>query len=220
MLAVGGQLKSAFVLGTQHRAIVSHHMGDLDHFEAYRAFEKDVALYERLFSLQLTYIVHDLHPDYASTRYALRREADEQIKRLPVQHHHAHMASCMAENGLTGPVIGVTLDGTGFGADGAIWGGEFLVGDYRRFTRAAHLRYVGLPGGEQAVREPWRMAAAHLADAGVTCSKFENRLPASSLRTVRQMLERGFNCPLTSMPLDGCSMRSLRWAHIARPGVL
>ena len=198
ILAVGGQLKAVFALGVERRAIVSHHMGDLDHFEASCAFERDIGLYERLFSLRSKYIVHDLHPDYASTRYALKREAAGQIKCLGVQHHHAHMASCMAEHGLAGPVIGVTLDGTGLGTDGKIWGGEFLVGDYRSFRRAAHLRYVGLPGGEQAVREPWRMAAAHLADAGVTCATFENRMAGAALRTVRQMLERGFNCPLTS----------------------
>jgi hydrogenase maturation protein HypF len=198
MLAVGGQLKGAFALGVERRAIVSHHMGDLDHLEASRAFERDIGLYERLFSLRSKYIVHDLHPDYASTRYAMKREAAGQVKCIAVQHHHAHMASCMAEHGLIGPVIGVTLDGTGFGTDGRIWGGEFLVGDYRSFKRAAHLRYVGLPGGEQAVREPWRMAVSHLLDAGIPCAKLDKRLPAASLRTVRQMLERGFNCPLIS----------------------
>ena len=104
-------------------------------------------------------IVHDLHPDYASTRYARRAGGARRACRLlAVQHHHAHMASCMAEHGLTEPVIGVTFDGTGYGTDGAIWGGEFLVGDYRSFRRAAHLRYVGMPGGDQAIREPWRMA--------------------------------------------------------------
>ena len=102
----------------------------------------------RLFSLQPKCIAHDMHPDYASSRYARRREAEEGIQCIAVQHHHAHMAACMAEHGLNEPVIGVTFDGTGFGTDGKIWGGEFLVGDYRGFKRAAHLRYVGMPGGE------------------------------------------------------------------------
>jgi len=104
----------------------------------------------------------------------------------------------MAEHGLTGPVIGVTLDGTGFGTDGAIWGGEFLVGDYRQIRRAAHLRYVGMPGGERAVREPWRMAAAHLADAGIQCASLQRRIGEAPLQTIGKMLERKFNCPLTS----------------------
>jgi hydrogenase maturation protein HypF len=144
-----------------------------------------------------------LHPDYASTRYALER-AEEVRGREPaprlvaVQHHHAHLASCMAENGLTGPVIGVTFDGTGFGTDGTVWGGEFLVGDYRHFRRVAHLRYVGMPGGEQAIRQPWRMAVAHLRDAGVETSLLKERLPPGTLRTVEKMLEKGFNTPLTS----------------------
>ncbi|HWE01623.1 MAG TPA: carbamoyltransferase HypF [Tepidisphaeraceae bacterium] len=198
ILAVGGQLKATFALASDRRAIVSQHMGDLDHFGAFTAFEKDVALYERLFSLRPKRIAHDLHPDYASTRYARRRQSEQGIQTVGVQHHHAHMASCMAEHKLNEPVIGVTFDGTGFGTDGKIWGGEFLVGDYRGFKRAAHLRYVGMPGGESAVREPWRMAAAHLLDAAAACNAFERRIDASSLRTVRRMVERQFNTPSTS----------------------
>ena len=198
ILAVGGQMKATFALGNDRRAVLSHHLGDLDHFEAFGAFEKDVALYEDLFDAKPTCIAHDLHPDYASTRYAQRRQAADGIRCVAVQHHHAHMASCMAENGLAGPVIGVTLDGTGFGTDGAIWGGEFLIGDYRTFRRAAHLRYVAMPGGEKAVREPWRMAASHLLDADASCSTLESRVPAASLRTVRRMIERRFNSPVTS----------------------
>src|SRR5690606_6088027 len=106
--------------------------------------------------------------------------------------------SCMAEHGLDEPVIGVTFDGTGYGADGAIWGGEFLVGDYRQFRRAAHLRYVPMPGGDQAIREPWRMAAAHLRDAGAACETFASRIPRADHRTICTMLERQLNAPLTS----------------------
>ena len=122
-----------------------------------RHSSKMVALYEELFAIKPRLLVHDLHPDYASTRYARERGEKDGLRLLAVQHHHAHMASCMAEHGLTEKVIGVSFDGTGYGTDGAIWGGEFLVGDCRQFRRAAHLRYVGMPGGEQAIREPWRM---------------------------------------------------------------
>lgn len=198
ILAVGGQLKGTFALGRGRHAFLSHHLGDLDHYEAYRAFVKDIDLYEQLFAIQPSIIAHDLHPDYASTRYALQRSQGSAVRNLAVQHHHAHMASCMAEHGLVETVIGVTFDGTGYGADGAIWGGEFLVGDYRYYRRAAHLRYVGMPGGNQAIREPWRMALAHLRDAGVAPTLLAQRLPGSALRTVAQMLDRRVNTPLTS----------------------
>jgi hydrogenase maturation protein HypF len=199
MLAVGGQLKATFALGRGDQAIVSHHLGDLDHLEAFRAFERDIALYQRSFSIEPGIIVHDLHPDYASTRYALRRCDEQQLRRVAVQHHHAHMASCMAEHGLNEPVIGVCFDGTGFGTDGNIWGGEFLVGDYREFRRAAHLRYVGMPGGDAVVKSPWRMAVAHLADADWTDeTPLFQRIPQAALRTTRAILQKRFNSPLTS----------------------
>ena len=195
---MGGQLKVAFALGRGRQAILSHHMGDLEHFAAYTAFERDIDHFERLFGVRPQRIAHDLHPDYASTRYARQRAEETGVELVAVQHHHAHMASCMAEHGLTEPVIGVTFDGTGYGSDGAVWGGEFLVGDYRSFRRAGHLRYVGLPGGEQAIREPWRMAASHLLDAECDLTPLESLVPPGSLRTVRTMIERRFNTPLTS----------------------
>jgi hydrogenase maturation protein HypF len=198
ILAVGGQLKGTFALGRGRQAFLSHHLGDLDHYDAYQAFEADVGLYEQLFAIRPEVICHDLHPDYATSRYARERGARLCTPLLGVQHHHAHMASCMAEHGLRESVIGVSCDGTGYGTDGAVWGGEFLVGDYTGFRRAAHLRYVGLPGGDQAVREPWRMAAAHLVDAGVDFSVLRGRILPVELRTVEKMLERRFNTPLTS----------------------
>ena len=151
VLAVGGQLKATFALGRGRQAFLSHHMGDLDHYDAFRAFENDVTLYEQLVRVTPEWLACDQHPDYATTRYAEARRARTGVRLVAVQHHHAHMASCMAENGLAEPVIGVTFDGTGFGTDGAVWGGEFLIGDYRAFRRAAHLRYVGMPGGDKAI---------------------------------------------------------------------
>jgi hydrogenase maturation protein HypF len=198
ILAVGGQLKGVFALGRGRQAFLSHHLGDLDHWEAYRAFVRDVRLYEELFAVAPALIVHDLHPDYASTNYARQRSAADQLPLLAVQHHHAHVASCMAEHGLEGPVIGVAFDGTGYGSDGAIWGGEFLVANYGHFLRAAHLRYVGLPGGDSAAREPWRMAATHLLDASCSMDPLENRIERAKISTVAKMLERGINTPQTS----------------------
>src|SRR5262249_22238678 len=164
ILAMGGQQKATFALGRGGHAVLSHHLGDLDDYSAFRAFEKDVALYQELFAAEPAVVVHDLHPDYGSTRHALAREG---VARVAVQHHHAHVASCMAENGLARPVIGVAFDGTGYGPDGTVWGGEFLIADYRGFQRAAHLRFVGLPGGDRAVRQPGRIAVPPDADAGV-----------------------------------------------------
>lgn len=197
-LAAGGQLKGVFALGRDRLAFLSHHLGDLDHLSAWQAFERDLALYEQLFKIRPELIVHDLHPDYASTRYAIRRSQAEGIPRLAVQHHHAHVASGMAEHRLTGSVIGVSFDGTGYGTDGAIWGGEFLIASYDDFHRAAHVRYVGLPGGDVAVREPWRCAVSHLRDAGCDPREVMGIATLSRLRTVEQMLERNVNCPLTS----------------------
>ncbi|MFL5364437.1 MAG: carbamoyltransferase HypF [Myxococcales bacterium] len=161
-LAVGGQLKSVFALGTAGRAFLSHHLGDLDHFPAYRAFAESIPRYQKLCRIEPKRVVHDLHPDYASTRWAERSG----LLRFAVQHHHAHFASCLAENGERGEAIGVCFDGTGYGPDGTIWGGEFLVGGARSAARAAHLLALPMPGGEAAIREPWRMAASHLRAAG------------------------------------------------------
>lgn len=198
LLAVGGQLKSTFALGHEQTAIVSHHLGDLDDYQAYRAFERDIALYESLHNLRPQRVVHDLHPDYASTDYARRRAAAEGIETLAVQHHHAHVAACLAEHALRGEVIGVAFDGAGLGTDGAIWGGEFLVAEYADFRRVAHLRYVPLPGGDQAARHPWRAAVAQAIDAGCDPKRLPLVPSPAELRTTERMIERGIHCPLTS----------------------
>jgi hydrogenase maturation protein HypF len=197
-LAVGGQLKSTFALGCERRAFLSPHLGDLDHLAAYQAFEQNLKLFGNLFAIRPELLVHDLHPDYASTVYAERRAAREGLRLLAVQHHHAHIASGMVEHGLDGPVIGVAFDGTGYGTDGAIWGGEFLIAGYGEFQRIAHLRYVGLPGGDAAIRATWRSAAAHLLDAECDLSLLSRTVSAQELRTVEQMIHRQFQTPLTS----------------------
>ena len=199
-LALGGHLKAAVALGQDSHVVPSHHLGDLDDYQAYRAYVEAIEHYQRLFRIVPHRLVHDLHPDYASSRYALERAGATAIGIMAVQHHHAHMASCMAEHGLAGPVIGVCFDGTGWGTDGAIWGGEFLLGDDRDVQRAGHLDYVAMPGGETAIREPWRMALAHLIHAGepIGRTSIARRIDADRIGTVEKMFERNFNAPLTS----------------------
>jgi hydrogenase maturation protein HypF len=198
LLAAGGQLKSTFALGRGTEAIVSHHLGDLDSLAAQAAYARDIATYEAMFRFRPAVLAHDLHPDYASTHYCLQRGRDEGITCIAVQHHHAHIASCLAEHGLCGPAIGVAWDGTGYGTDGAIWGGEFLIADLNGFRRAAHLRYVRLPGGDLAIRQIWRCAAAYLLDAGLPLDALAGRVAASHLRLVERMIQRGVHAPRTS----------------------
>ncbi|WP_245667976.1 carbamoyltransferase HypF [Actinomadura macra] len=157
VLACGAELKSTFCLTRGGRAFVSHHIGDLENHETLRAFEDGIEHFRRLFDIAPELVAHDPHPEYLSTKYALELD----LPAVAVQHHHAHIASCLADNGVDGPVIGVAFDGTGLGTDGTLWGGEFLVADLRGFRRAGHLAPVPLPGGAAAVREPWRMAAAY-----------------------------------------------------------
>ncbi|MEV0804843.1 carbamoyltransferase HypF [Micromonospora sp. NPDC050200] len=159
VLACGAELKNTFCVAKGRRAFVSHHIGDLENYETLCAFTDGIEHFSRLFDVRPEIVAHDLHPEYLSTKYALRR-ADVEL--VGVQHHHAHIASCLADNGDPGPVIGVALDGLGFGSDGTLWGGELLVADLRGFDRVGHLGAVPMPGGVAAVREPWRMAVAYL----------------------------------------------------------
>jgi hydrogenase maturation protein HypF len=163
VLACGAELKSTFCVARGERAWVGHHIGDLREATTLRAFEDGIAHFEALFAVAPEVVAHDLHPDYLSTAYALAREG---VEHVAVQHHHAHLTACLAEHGETGPAVGAILDGSGHGADGTVWGGELLVGDLHGFTRAGHLWPVRLPGGDQAVRQPWRMACAWLVACG------------------------------------------------------
>jgi hydrogenase maturation protein HypF len=162
LLACGAQQKNTFCLAKGRRAWVSHHVGDLEHVATLCAFEDGIAQFERLFAVAPTVVAHDLHPGYLSTAYAFERD---HVELVGVQHHHAHLAACLAEHGLEGPAVGAVFDGTGYGTDGTVWGGELLVGDLLRYERLGHLRQVRMPGGAAAIREPWRMADVWLAEA-------------------------------------------------------
>jgi hydrogenase maturation protein HypF len=168
VLACGAELKHTFCLAKGDRAFLSHHIGDLENYETFRSFTEGVGHFRRLFAVDPEVVAHDLHPEYLSTKYALELAG---VELEGVQHHHAHVAACLADNGEPGPVIGVAFDGLGYGADGTIWGGELLVADLEGFRRAGHLEPVPMPGGAAAIREPWRMAAAWLDAA------FEGQAP-------------------------------------------
>jgi hydrogenase maturation protein HypF len=198
VLACGAELKNTFCLAKEGRAFVSHHIGDLENAETLRSFTEGIEHFRRLFDIDPQVVAHDLHPEYLSTKYALELAG---VDLVPVQHHHAHIASCLADNGADGPVIGVAFDGTGYGADGTIWGGEFLVADLASYERGGQLAPVPMPGGAAAIRQPWRMAAAYLETAGAgavpdrldVMRRNQARWPA-----VAAMAERGVNSPLTS----------------------
>jgi hydrogenase maturation protein HypF len=203
LLAVGPELKNTFCITNKNYAFLSHHIGDMENYETLQSFEQGIEHFEKLFRVKPEVIAHDLHPNYLSTRYAIQRAQRENGKTIGIQHHHAHIAACMAEHGLDGsqPVIGLAFDGTGYGEDGAIWGGEVLVADYQKYERVYHLEYFPLPGGDAAVKKPARTALAllwslglewddHLAPVAAFC--------AEDRAILRVQLERKINTPLTS----------------------
>jgi hydrogenase maturation protein HypF len=199
VLAVGGELKNTFCLTRDRYAFLSQHIGDMQNLETLAAFEQNVAHLARLFHIEPAVIAHDLHPDYLSTRWAQRQTGAQWVG---VQHHHAHIAAVMADNGLDGsePVIGLAFDGTGYGTDGAIWGGEFLIADYSGFRRAAHLEYLPLPGGDAATRKPWRIALGYAAALGLHLGglPFLRGINPGEAAVVRTAATRRLNAPLTS----------------------
>ena len=198
VLACGAELKNTFCLAKQDRAFVSHHIGDLENAETLLSFATGVEHFRRLFDIEPELVAHDLHPDYLSTKYAADLDG---VELTGVQHHHAHIASCLADNDADGPVIGVAFDGTGYGTDGTIWGGEFLIADLTTFSRAGCLEQVPMPGGAAAIRHPWRMAAAYLAAAypdGVPDGLAVLQRNDAAWAPVTAMAARGINSPLTS----------------------
>ena len=164
ILATGAELKNTFCLTRDHYAFISHHIGDMENYETLQSFEEAIAHYQKLFRINPELIASDMHPDYLSTRFAAQFAQNMNIQNIQIQHHHAHLAACLADNQYNKdePVIGLCYDGTGYGTDGAIWGGEILVGNYVQYQRKFHLRYVPLPGGDISIRIPARMALSHL----------------------------------------------------------
>jgi len=200
VLSVGGELKNTICLTKGKHAFLSQHVGDLENVESYSFFHEAIRHLERILEIRPEIIAYDLHPDYFSTKWALQQSG---ARLVGVQHHHAHIASCMAENHLEGRVIGFALDGTGYGTDGHIWGGEVLIAGYEDFERAAHLEYVPLPGGAAAIREPWRMAVSYLAhhfgrEFLNLDIPFVRQLDRPKVDLLLRMMDQGVNSPLTS----------------------
>ena len=191
LLACGAELKSVFCLAKGRRAWPGHHIGDLKNWETLSSFREGIEHFQRLFAVEPEVVAHDLHPEYLSSKYAAEREG---VELIGVQHHHAHLAACLAEHGETGPAIGAIYDGSGYGDDGTVWGGELLVGDLRGYERAGHLSPVRLPGGDQAVKEVWRMACAWLEPGAAPLPGVDPERWAQ----VAALCESGTASPLTS----------------------
>ncbi|MEJ2735129.1 MAG: carbamoyltransferase HypF [Anaerolineae bacterium] len=207
VLAVGAELKNTFCLTRDDFAFLSQHIGDMENLETLEHFETSVGLFQHLFRVEPERIAYDLHPDYFSTKYATDGISSPG-SRIPIQHHHAHVAACLVDNGWPsdgGPVIGVVWDGTGLGLDGRIWGGEFFVGEYRGFRRAAHLEYLPMPGGDTAILNPWRLALGYvyaltgeLPELAPSSAEPGRGISDQERRIVRQQIDRRLNTPLTS----------------------
>lgn len=209
LLAFGGELKATFCVVKDGAAILSQHQGDLEDVSTFEDYQKNLRLYSKIYDHCPRLLVADMHPEYLSAKLAKERAATHDLPLLEVQHHHAHVASCLAENGVplnAPPVLGIAIDGLGYGDDGTIWGGEFLLADYRGYRRVAAFKPVAMVGGVQAIREPWRNTYAHLA-AGPGWAQFVERfsalelhryLSAKPLATIDRMLETGLNVPLAS----------------------
>ena len=199
ILAAGAELSNCFCLGKGNRAYLSQHIGDLKNQETYTFYEETQSRFQQLFRVKPTLVAADLHPDYLSTRFARKSG----LETIWVQHHHAHIASCMAENGIDEPVIGLAFDGTGYGTDGHIWGSEFMVCDYIDFTRHTHFAYMPMPGGDRASEEPWRMGISLLWQAfGKEFSDLDlpllQLIDRTKIRMVAEAIEKGINCPFSS----------------------
>jgi hydrogenase maturation protein HypF len=202
VLACGAEDKNTFCLTKDEHAFLSQHIGDMENEETLEHFERNIDLYKKLFRVEPEIIAHDMHPEYLATKYALELGANTGLRLLPVQHHHAHIVSCMAENNVKEPVIGVAFDGTGYGPDGTIWGGEFLIADYENFRRVGHFEYVPLVGGTVAIRKPYRMALSYLytlLDENFSLDGLPlDAVNPDEVGIIKQQLKKKINSPLTS----------------------
>jgi hydrogenase maturation protein HypF len=217
LLACGAELKSTFCVARGGRAWVGHHIGDLSNWETLRSFREGIAHFQELFAVVPEALAHDQHPDYLSTAYAMEREG---VELVAVQHHHAHLAAVLAEHGETGPAVGAIYDGAGYGIDGTVWGGELLVGGLEGFERVGHLRPVRLPGGDRAVREPWRMACVWLAEASgdpapSIPASLAGRVAPERWAAVARIAHEGVAAPITTSVGRLCdavaALCGLRW---------
>ena len=195
LLGTGAEQKNAFCVAKDDRAWCSHHIGDVKNFETLTSLRDGVAHFEALFEVSPQVVAHDLHPDYLSTRYAQEREG---VELLGVQHHHAHFAATLAEHGESGPAVGAIYDGTGYGADGTIWGGEILSGGIAQYERAGRLAAVWMPGGEGAIREPWRMACSWLTQMNEPLPAAFESIAQQRWNMVARMVLKGVGCTSTS----------------------
>ena len=195
VLGVGAEQKNAFCVAKGARAWPSHHIGDLKNYETLQSLETGIEHFQNLFEVAPQLLVHDLHPDYLSTRYALGRE---DVQLFSVQHHHAHLAATLAEHGETGPAVGAIFDGTGYGTDGTVWGGEILVGGLDRIERCGRIRPIRMPGGERAIAEPWRMAAAWLTEIQAPLPPAFEDIAQPRWNMVARMSTNGMGSPFTS----------------------
>ncbi len=203
-LGCGAEEKNTFCLTRDNHAFLSQHIGDMENLETLEHFRDTIALYEKLFRIEPVVVAHDMHPEYLSTKYARELAAErDDIRLIPVQHHHAHTVSCMVDNGVSSPVIGVAFDGTGYGEDGNIWGGEFLVAGYRGYRRVGHLEYLPLPGGAAAIKKPYRTAIGYLItllgeDALKQALPFLPAVDSAGIEIIKKQVGQGLNSPLTS----------------------
>ena len=201
VLACGPELKATFCLTRDEYAFLSPHIGDLENLETLEHYERSIEHYRRLFRLEPHIVAYDLHPEYLATKMARERwGADPAMRLVGVQHHHAHIASCLVDNGRSGPAIGVALDGTGYGTDGTIWGGELLVADLQGFRRVGHLAPFPLPGGEAAIRRPYRAGLGLLLAAGIDPATWPGlaQVPSKEVEAVRRQVAQGLNAPITT----------------------
>lgn len=205
VIACGGELNNTLCLTKERYAIMSQHIGNMENYDVLSFFEETLKNLKRSLRVEPKIIAYDLHPEYLSTKYALNQKGMEAVC---IQHHHAHIASCMAENGIEEKIIGIAFDSAGYGTDGNIWGGEFLIADFNNFERAGHFQYIPMPGGDKAIKEPWRIGVSYLyrilGDRSSVIDAFKkreggiSRIQEKEIEIVIKMIENGINSPLTS----------------------